>query len=170
MDKGVLWDYVKAAIYTIIALIVIFIILSYVGQRTEVTGNSMYPTLENGDSVWVNKLAYKTGEIERFDVVIFPHYNESLGEEIYYIKRVIGMPDERIRIKDGLIYINDELLEESYGYYDKDMPYYNGLAEDEIYIGEGEYFVLGDNRNNSEDSRMIGCVSEDIIIGEALVK
>ena len=171
MDKkNVLWEYIRVAIWTIAALIGAFIILSFVGQRTEVNGASMYPTLESGDSVWVNKLAYKVGDIERYDVVIFPYYNKSLGKEVYYIKRIIGMPGELIQIQDGVIYIDGEQITESYGYYDKDYPYYNGIAAEEMYIGENEYFVLGDNRNNSEDSRSIGCITKDMIIGEALVK
>lgn len=168
MKNENLWDYIRLAVYTIICLIVVYFVLSFIVQRTVVNGDSMYPALNDGESLMVNKLAYKLGEVERFDVVVFPHYNETKGEEVYYIKRVIGMPGELIQIDNGLIYINGELLSESYGYYDKDLPYYNGIAEEEFYIGEDEYFVLGDNRNNSDDSRTIGCVNKDIIIGEAV--
>ncbi len=167
MDKKTFWEYMKISVITVVVMILILILISCVAQRTVVNGDSMYPTLENNESVIVNKLAYKFEEIERFDVVIFPHYNEKKSEEIFYVKRVIGMPGEIIRIENGNIYINDEQLEEYYGYYDMDLPFFEGVAQDDYYIGEDEYFVIGDNRNNSEDSRTFGCISEDIITGKA---
>lgn len=164
------WEYVKSMVFTVIAMLAIYIILSFVGQRTVVSGNSMYPRLKNDDNILVNKLAYKVGDVERFDVVIFPHYNETMQEEVYYVKRIIGLPGEMVRVDKGLIYINGELLTEYYGCYDDDLPYYNGLAGEEIYVGEDEYFVLGDNRNNSEDSRTFGCIKKDDLTGKAFLK
>ena len=170
MRKSNIWEYVKSMGFTVIAMIAIYIILSFVGQRTVVSGNSMYPRLRDNDNILVNKLAYKLGDVERFDVVIFPHYNETMQKEVYYVKRVIGLPGEMVRIDKGLIYINGELLTEYYGCYDDDLPYYNGIAGEEIYVGEDEYFVLGDNRNNSEASRTFGCIKKDDLTGQAFVK
>lgn len=167
--KEMFLEYLRFSVFTLIAMIAIFILLSFVAQRTRVNGNSMYPSLEDGQSVIVNKLSYRFSDIERFDVVIFPHYNEEYNKEINYIKRVIGMPGELISIKDGLIYIDGEVLTESYGYFSEGDTSYSGIAEEEIYIGEDEYFVLGDNRNASDDSRAFGCISKDDIIGEALM-
>lgn len=170
MEKTNIWEYVKSMVFTVIAMVVIYIILSFVGQRTVVSGNSMYPRLKNNDNILVNKLAYKVGDVERFDVVIFPHYNEAIGKEVFYVKRVIGLPGEMVRVDKGLIYINGELLTEYYGCYDEELPYYNGIAGEEIYVGEDEYFVLGDNRNNSEDSRTFGCIKKDDLTGKAFLK
>ena len=149
------------------AVIIAFFIVNFVAQRTTVDGMSMYGTLNDGDNLIVEKLSYRFGSVERFDIVVFPHYDETLGEEVYYIKRVIGLPGETIQITDGKIYINGEVLEEDYGYYINDIPMKGYDAEEEIYIGEDEYFVLGDNRNNSTDSRRIGCVKEKDIEGRA---
>lgn len=167
--KEMFLEYLRFSVFTLIAMIAIFILLSFVAQRTRVNGNSMYPSLEDGQSVIVNKLSYRFSDIERFDVVIFPHYNEEYNKEINYIKRVIGMPGELISIKDGLIYIDGEVLTESYGYFSEGDTSYSGIADEEIYIGEDEYFVLGDNRNASDDSRAFGCISKEDIIGEALM-
>ncbi len=169
MNKKNMIENFKAIIIAVVIALGISLILTFVAQRTIVSGNSMYPTLNDGESVLVNKLAYKFGDVERFDVVIFPYYNESTGEEVYYIKRIIGMPGELIRIHNGLIYINGEMLTEYYGCYDDDLPYYNGLAGEEMYIGEDEYFVLGDNRNDSSDSRTMGCVKKSDLTGKALI-
>ena len=165
--KEAFWDWIRFLVFAIIILGAIYWVLSFLGQRTIIIGDSMYPTLEDGDSVFVNKLEYKNNDIERFDVVVFPHYNEVMQKEVFYIKRVIGMPNDIIRISNAVIYINEEPLEEYYGYYDMDMPFYCGVAEEEIVLGENEYFVLGDNRNDSDDSRKFGPISRDIIIGRA---
>ncbi len=160
----------ELAVCFLIAFVASYLIIHFVAQRTYVDGNSMYPTLKNKDNLIVEKLSYRFSEIERFDIVVFPHYDEERGGEVNYIKRVIGLPGETVQIKDGEIYINGEKLEEDYGYYSNAQLMYGFDAEKEIYIGEDEYFVLGDNRNNSKDSRKIGCISKDIIIGQAVFR
>lgn len=118
------------------------------GLVTSNVGQSMEPTLRSGDRVLTDRLSYKFTEPKRGDVIIFkPNGNE---KSHYYIKRVVGLPGEKLQITDGFIYINGELLEEEIQF---DKSSYAGTAEDEILLGEGEYFVLGDNRNASEDSR-----------------
>jgi signal peptidase I len=154
--------------YILIIIALTYIILTYVGQRTVVSGESMYSTLEDGDNLIVDKLTYRFKDIERFDIVVFLH-EDALNGDAYYIKRIIGLPGETIKIEGDNIYINGELLEESYGYEPMDDA---GIAEDEIVLGEDEYFVLGDNRNASKDSRDpdVGKVSKSLIEGRAILR
>ena len=133
------------------------------GQRTEVIGASMNPTLVDGDNLILDKISYRFHDPERYDIVVFPFRN---GENKNYIKSIIGLPGEKVRIsEEGEIYINGEVLHESYGLEVIKNP---GTVIEEMTLGEGEYFVLGDNRNNSEDSRNaeIGIVSSEMIEGE----
>lgn len=146
-----------------------YLIVHFIVQRTVVDGTSMNNTLMDGDNLLVEKLSYRFGDVERFDIVVFPYHDEEKGD-VYYIKRVIGMPGELVQIKNGSIYIDGELLEEDYGYYMDGRMMQGYLAEEEILIGDDEYFVLGDNRNGSKDSRQIGCVKRDAIEGRAFFR
>jgi signal peptidase I len=121
---------------------------------------------DNGDNLIVDKLSYRFSEPERFDIVVFPYQYQ---EKTYYIKRIIGMPGETVQIKDGMVYIDGEMLQESYG---KEVMEYAGVASEPVELGEDEYFVLGDNRNNSSDSRdpSVGNVYRDQIIGKAFIR
>lgn len=154
-------------LYIYIILILTVVVIRYVAQRSVVHGASMETTLSNGDQLIVEKLSYRLGDPKRYDIIVFP---DQTDPEKYYIKRVIGMPNETIYIDtDGVIYIDGEPLEEDYGY----QPILNpGNACTEILIPEGEYFVLGDNRNNSVDSRdsEIGFVDRTSIIGKAWLR
>ena len=144
--------------------IFVFLILHFVGQRTVVNGNSMDTTLANGQNLVMDKLSYRFHDPKRYDIIIFPYKYE---EDTYYIKRIIGLPGEHVRIDDsGNIYINEKVLKESYG---REVIQDQGIARDEITLGEGEYFVLGDNRNNSSDSRdpSVGIIQKKDIIGRA---
>lgn len=154
-------------IYIGIVLIITILVICFVGQRTKVSGPSMYPTLHDGDNLIVDKISYRFHDPERFDVVIFPYEYE---KRTYYIKRVIGLPGETVQIDyEGNIYIDGEILEEDYGYEAMVSP---GIAEEPITLAEDEYFVLGDNRNNSTDSRVaeVGPVHKDRIIGRAWIR
>ena len=144
-----------------------WLLVTFVAQRTDVNGSSMYPTLEDGDQLIADKLSYRFRDPERFDIVIFPY---QYAENTYFIKRIIGLPGERVRIDEqGTIYINGEVLEEDYGYETIENP---GLAAQEIQLGDDEYFVLGDNRNVSEDSRYpdVGNIKRSDLIGRAFVR
>jgi len=138
----------------------------YVGQKTLVDGTSMSPTLEDGDVLIVEKLSYRFRQPERFDVVVFRYLYK---ENSYYIKRIIGLPGETVQIQNGKIYINGSLLEEDFGNAQIKNP---GRANQPITLGADEYFVLGDNRNVSSDSRdpSVGTVSEDAIMGKAFIR
>lgn len=156
-------EILSTVIYLAIVFCVTFLFVNYVAQRTVVSGHSMNDTLEDGDNLIVNKLTYAFSDPERFDIIVFPYKHK---EDIYYIKRIIGLPGEKVQIIDGMIYIDDELLEESYG---KEVMNNPGVAAEAVYLGEDEYFVLGDNRNNSSDSRdpSVGLIQKKDIIGKA---
>ncbi len=159
-------EIISTVIYLAAVFVIIFLFLHYVGQRTVVSGSSMESTLSNGDNLIIDKISYRFHDPERFDVVVFPFQ----GSKVYYIKRIIGLPGETVRIDDnGTIYINGEVLHESYG---REVILNPGRARREITLGEDEYFVMGDNRNNSEDSRFddVGNVSRDDLIGRAWVR
>ena len=148
--------------YIAFVLLFSFLIVRFIGQRTEVIGSSMVPTLEDGNQLITDKISYRFHEPERFDIIVFPH--EPMDE--YYIKRIIGLPGETVEISDdGTIYIDGEVLEENYGYGETTPQELDGAVE----LGEDEYFVLGDNRNASEDSRSsnVGVVLRDYIVGKA---
>ncbi len=143
------------------------ILVSFFGFKISVVGPSMSPTLENGDQILVNRFLYKLFEPGRNDLVVFsPNGNQ---KSHYYVKRIIGLPGDVIEIKDGIVYVNREPFPEKL----EVEPVENALmAEQEIIVGEEEYFVLGDNRNNSEDSRYasIGNVKKDHITGKAWLR
>ena len=167
-EFNIVKELIGMLIYIVVVIIVVWFIVHFVGQRTEVSGESMYDTLEDGDNLWIDKLSYRFKDPKRFDIVVFP-YQDS---DVYYIKRVIGLPGEKVRIGDeGTIFINDEALEEDYGY-ETIMPDRIGRAADTITLGEDEYFVMGDNRNNSKDSRFesVGNISKDELIGKAVLR
>lgn len=154
-------------IYLAVVVAAMFLIIHFVGQRTEVSGSSMENTLSDGDNLIVDKISYRFHEPERYDIIIFPYQYE---EDTFYIKRIIGLPGESVRIDDaGNIYINGELLSENYGREVMENP---GTARDEITLGEDEYFVLGDNRNNSSDSRdpSVGTINKEDIVGRAWIR
>ena len=144
-----------------------WLLITFVAQRTDVNGTSMVPTLEDGDQLICDKISYRFRDPERFDIIIFPYQYQ---KNTYFIKRVIGLPGETVRIDyDGNIYINGEILNEKYGL---EKMAYPGIAEQEITLGDDEYFVLGDNRNVSEDSRYpdVGLIKRKDIIGRAWLR
>ena len=152
-------------VYLLFLVIVIWAILTFVGQRTVVSGSSMYDTLEDGDNLWIDKFTYHFEEPKRFDIVVFPYRDSS----VYYIKRIIGLPGEKIRIDDeGNIYVNGTPLNDEFGY-EPIEPGMVGRANKDIFLGDNEYFVLGDNRNDSKDSRFaeVGNIRRDQIEGKA---
>ena len=165
--KSVLKEILSTSLYLLSVLIVTYLIITFVGQRTEVNGSSMESTLQHGDNLIVDKISYRFSDPKRFDIVVFPFQYE---EDTYYIKRIIGLPGETVQIDtDGVIYINGEVLHESYGLEVIKDP---GRAIEPITLGEDEYFVMGDNRNNSTDSRteLVGNVKRSELIGKAWVR
>lgn len=163
-NKVAIRESISLLIYLAVIVLITFLLIHYVGQRTRVKGSSMESTLSDGDNLIVDKISYRFHDPERFDIIVFPY---QYAEKTYYIKRIIGLPGETVQIDDeGNIYINGDILEESYGLEVIKNP---GLAAEEITLDEDEYFVLGDNRNNSSDSRAadVGTINRDNIIGKA---
>ena len=156
----------EAVIKIIADLVVIvcaaFLMVTFLFDNTTVSGHSMNNTLQNGDVVLVNKAVYQFRNPQRFDVVVFKPNIGNVSQ--YYIKRIIGLPGETVQIKEGKIYIDGSLL----GNDVTDTVIYNGgNATEPVKLGYDEYFVLGDNRNNSDDSRFgnVGPVKRETIIG-----
>ena len=123
-------------VYILLIIGLTYFIITFVGQRTRVSGSSMETTLQNGDNLIVDKISYRFRDPKRYDIIVFPYKYE---ENTYYIKRIIGMPGETVQIKDGK---------------------------------ENEYFVMGDNRNHSMDSRdpSVGVLTKEDLIGRAWVR
>ena len=168
MNK-VMKEFLNTAIYLLCVRGAVWLVITFVGQRTEVEGASMENTLHNGDNLIVDKLSYRFRDPERFDIIVFPFQYQA---NTYYIKRIIGLPGETVQImEDGSIYINGEKMEESYGR-EVIQPETIGRAAEPIVLGEDEYFVMGDNRNNSSDSRtdIVGNIKREDIIGKAWLR
>lgn len=140
----------------------------YMLEKTAVIGDSMSPTLEEGEKILINRFIYRFRDPERFDVIV---YKQSNKEHSYYdVKRVIGLPGETVKIdEEGRIWIDGGLLEETVNV---EAMNNSGLAEEGMLLDEGEFFVLGDNRNQSEDSRFanVGNVVKGDIIGKAWIR
>ena len=161
-------EIIQLVTYILVIFVITFLILHFVGQRTMVSGSSMEDTLSDGDNLIVEKISYRFNDPERFDIIIFPY--KYATKPTYYIKRIIGLPGETVYIDaEGNIFINGELLEEKYGLATIMNP---GRAAEPITLGDDEYFVMGDNRNGSEDSRFndVGNIKRDDIVGRAWVR
>ena len=147
----------------IIVIAIAFVCVYCFGLKATVIGNSMSGTLENGDKILVNRFVYALKAPKANDVIVFyPNGNE---KSHYYVKRVVAVPGDTVKIEDGVVYVNGDEFDSG----DTEIIDYAGLAEELITVGEDEYFVLGDNRNNSEDSRYanIGNIKEEHIVGKA---
>ena len=156
----------KVIIDIAVAAGVAVFLFMYFGDTVVVSGYSMEPALTNNDKIMLDKFTYSLSDIERFDIVVFSA-DDDKGE---YVKRIIGMPGERVLIKNGKVYIDGKVLRDDIK--DADAILNAGMAGEELLLGDDEYFVLGDNRNNSEDSRFetIGNINRDDIIGKAWFK
>lgn len=157
----------EIALYVALFTFCIYILPTYLIQKTFVDGPSMENSLYNGDTLLVDKVTYHFTSPKRFDVIVF--YPQNNHDSEYYVKRIIGLPGETVQIVGSTIYINNEPLEEFYG---KDAISYAGLASDPIVLGEEEYFVLGDNRTVSLDSRYVevGKVTKESIAGRPIFR
>lgn len=165
-SKSVLRELFSMVLYLAAVLVLTWVVVTFIGQRTQVSGSSMEYTLSDKDNLIVDKITYRFSEPQRFDIIVFPFEH---GGDVFYIKRIIGLPGESVRIQDGTIYINGEALEESYG---REVIESAGAAAEEIRLENDEYFVLGDNRNESSDSRdaRVGNVKREDIIGRAWIR
>jgi len=165
--SGVVRETISFILYIGIVFLLTYLVIHYVGQRTQVSGTSMEYTLSDGDNLIVDKITYRFRKPERFDIVVFPFKHK---EDTHYIKRIIGLPGETVQIdSEGVIYINGEELQESYG---REIIQNPGEAAEPVELGTDEYFVLGDNRNASSDSRdpSVGKVLGKDFVGRAWLR
>ena len=165
-EKSVIRELLSWLIYIVIVVLLSLCIITFVGQRTKVSGHSMETTLSDGDNLIVDKISYRFRDPQRFEIIVFPFQYE---EHTYYIKRIIGLPGETVQVIDGYVYINGEMLDEHYGLEVMEDP---GIAAEPITLGEDEYFVLGDNRNHSSDSRdpSVGVLHRKDLMGRAWIR
>lgn len=156
----------KELIRDILVALVIVLVLTAVIKPTIVKESSMEPTLYENHYLIINKLAYKTGEPQRGDIIVFESDLETEdGDKKLLIKRIVGLPGETITIENENVYINGQLLEEDY--------LKDGITPGEItdcQVPEGQLFVMGDNRVVSIDSRELGCIDEDTVMGKAVLR
>jgi signal peptidase I len=146
-------------IETLILAVILFLGINAISARVRVDGFSMRPTLEDGEFVLVNKLSYRFSEVQRGDIIVF-HFPMNPDEEL--IKRVIGLPGDRVVVQDGRVFVNGRELNEGYI---AAAPLYSG----EWTVSEGHLFVLGDNRNDSSDSHSWGLLPFDKLVGKAIL-
>ena len=149
------WLTIKDYVYIVL---VVVIIRTFLATPAIVSGSSMDDTLKDNELVIVNKIVYRVSDIERFDIVVVNNRKE--GDSL--IKRVIGLPNETIRYTDNKLYINDELIETNLTFKD--------TADFEVTTGKNEYFVMGDNRPVSKDSRALGAFDKKDIVGRVSIR
>lgn len=163
INSALISDIFEMMIGTFVVIFLAAALTYFGGMRTSVIGDSMEPALYSGQEILINRFVYRLSSPKRGDVVVFlPNGNQNTH---YYVKRIIALPGETIQIINGRVYIDGELLEEEN--FDKMID--PGIAGNEITLESDDYFVLGDNRNSSEDSRSgnIGTIKKANIIGKA---
>jgi len=161
---------VETVVLITVSALLLFCLPRYVMERVVVDGPSMETTLQNGDNILVDKVSRYFGALDRFDVIVFYPDEEAKKEGgRYYIKRIIGLPGETVQIIDDVIYIDGEPLSESFG---STQMGHAGRAAEPVTLGEKEYFVLGDNRAVSKDSRSaeVGNVPLSRVGGKLMIR
>lgn len=161
-ERRILYDLMRGILDIVVVMGIAVFLTTYMGEQLTVTGYSMAPVLSNDAKILIDKLSYHFSDPKRFDIVIFRNGEENK----YFLKRIIALPGETVCIRNGRVMVNGEYLPEEI---ETEAILNPGLAVTEITLGEDEYFLLGDNRNNSEDSRFetVGNVKRGNIIGKA---
>lgn len=151
-------EFIKDTLKYLIIIILIIVVRIYVICTAQVVGPSMEDNLIDGNILVVDQISYRFNGYNRFDVIVFKTNKENL------IKRIIGIPGDKVKVQNNKLYINNKEIKES----DQVKGVTNDF--DEVTVGEGEYFVMGDNRENSTDSRVFGCIHKKDIIGKASLR
>lgn len=164
--KKTIKNMINTLLYLLVVLSMSYGMKMYAVARTDVEGTSMETNLYDGDSLIVDKFTYHFRDPQRFEIIVFPY------EDVLFIKRIIGLPGETVQIDEqGNIYIDGEILVEGFG---REVIQSNhiGIVSEPLMLGGDEYFVMGDNRNNSTDSRMamVGNIKRDDIVGRAVFR
>lgn len=163
---GVFWDFIEAIVFALCIFVVVYLFLF---QPNQVKGGSMYPTFKDGQFIFTDKVSYRLGVPKRGDVVVF---KSPKNADVDFIKRIIGLPGETVKVKEGLVYINQKKLDES-SYLSPSVvtgpESYLGENQD-LLIPEGRYFVMGDNRQHSSDSRDFGPVAPNEFVGKVFFR
>ena len=164
INKHFLNEILEMIIASALCVFLAFVVTYVFGGRTGIIGDSMEPSIEASSEIFINRFVYMISSPKRGDIVVFLPYGNTNTH--YYIKRVVGLPEEKVMIMDGRLMIDGRAIEPEDKY---DYMIDSGIADTEFELAEDEFFVLGDNRNNSEDSRSgnIGPVKKENIIGKA---
>ena len=144
----------------IVVIIAVILLRQFIITPIQVVGSSMKPNLIDGELMLLNKITYRFNDIKRFDIVVVNHNDEPI------IKRIIGLPGEKVKYQDGKLYINDKIIEENFKT-NGETENYNVIESGYTTIPKDMYFVVGDNRINSADSRIIGLIDKNLILGKA---
>jgi signal peptidase I len=160
-------SFVRDTLEIVFLALVLYVVIQYAVQTVHVLGSSMYPSLHDNDLLVASKISYKLHAPQRGDIIVFKPPDEASRD---FIKRIIALPGERIRISNSVVYINGQVLQESY--LPEKWTYNNNWPADgqDKLVPPGEYFVMGDNRNHSSDSRTFSFISLDAILGKAEVR
>lgn len=163
---GVFWDFIEAIVFALAVFVVVYLFLF---QPNQVKGSSMYPTFKDGQFIFTDKVSYRFGKPARGDVVVF---RSPKNQDVDFIKRIIALPGETVKLSGGKVYVNGEMLDED-KYLSSDV--FTGpeayLADNqEIIVPDGMYFVLGDNRSHSSDSRDFGPVKPNEFVGKVFFR
>jgi len=166
--KSLLREYAEALL---LALLLALFIRTFIVQAFRIPSGSMIPTLLVGDQILVDKLVYKFRKPERGDIIVFKFPKDETRD---FIKRLIGLPGDKLEVRNRIVYINDKTLDETaYAYHESSRPgtFHSDLRDNfgPVLIPEKKYFMMGDNRENSQDSRFWGFLDEDKIVGRAFI-
>lgn len=163
-------SFLREILETLILIALVYTLVNLASVRFYIEGPSMQPNFWAGQFLIVSRVHYLLGEPQRGDIVVFdPPGDDDLPDDPLLIKRLIGLPGEHVEVRDGQVFINGEFINEPY-LNEVNSPVRCSGRQCDVVLGADEYFLLGDNRNNSRDSRVFGPVERHRIVGEAIIR